>query len=57
MGKTLRTRDTLYLDKDKFALLDKLAKETRIPRAELSREAIDDLLMKYKLLKGPKRKP
>jgi hypothetical protein len=57
MGKTIRTRDTLYLDKDKFDLLEKLAKDTRIPRAELSREAIDDLLVKYKLLKVPKRKP
>jgi hypothetical protein len=57
MGKTTRTRDTLYLDADKFALLEQLARETRIPRAELSREAIDDLLIKYKLLKGAKRKP
>jgi Ribbon-helix-helix domain len=57
MGKTTRTRDTLYLDADKFALLEQLAKDTRIPRAELSREAIDDLLVKYKLLKVPKRKP
>jgi hypothetical protein len=57
MGKTLRTRDTLYLDAEKFALLEKLAKETRIPRAELSREAIDDLLIKYKVLKAPRRKP
>ncbi len=57
MGKTTRTRDTLYLDKDKFALLDQLAKDTRIPRAELSREAIDDLLVKYKVLKAAKRKP
>jgi Ribbon-helix-helix domain len=57
MGKTLRTRDTLYLDTEKFALLEKLAKETRIPRAELCREAIDDLLIKYKVLKAPRRKP
>jgi hypothetical protein len=57
MGKTTRTRDTLYLDADKFALLEQLAKDTRIPRAELAREAIDDLLVKYKLLKVPKRKP
>ncbi len=57
VGKTTRTRDTLYLDADKFALLEQLAKNTRIPRAELSREAIDDLLVKYKLLKAPKRKP
>jgi hypothetical protein len=57
VGKTTRIRDTLYLDGDKFALLEQLAKDTRIPRAELAREAIDDLLVKYKRLRAPKRKP
>ena len=57
MGKTTRTRDTLYLDSDKFAILEQLAKDTRIPRAELCREAIDDLLVKYKRLKVPRRQP
>jgi hypothetical protein len=36
--------------------LDALATQTRIPKAVLLREAVDDLLQKYKVLK-PKRKP
>jgi hypothetical protein len=47
----------LYLEKDKAALLDELAGETRIAKAVLLREAVDDLLVKYKKLKVPKRKP
>jgi len=35
--------------------MKQLAKNLRIPRAVLSREAIDDLLTKYKVLKPPKR--
>ena len=54
MGKTTRTAETVYLDPDKLELLKKLAEETRIPRAVLAREAIDDLLVKYKALKPAK---
>jgi hypothetical protein len=36
-------------------LLDSLSKTTRIPRAELEREAINDLLIKHKVLKPTKR--
>jgi predicted transcriptional regulator len=54
MGKTKRTIETLYLDQDKLDLLKTLAEQTRIPRAVLAREAIDDLLVKYKVLKAPK---
>ena len=57
MGKTKRTIETLYLDQDKLDLLKQLAEKTRIPRAALLREALDDLLIKYKQLKVPKRKP
>lgn len=39
-------RGTIYLNPEKFELLAALAKSTRIPRAELEREAIDDLLAK-----------
>jgi Ribbon-helix-helix domain len=53
-GKTKRAIESLYLDQDKLALLKKLAADTRIPRAVLAREAIDDLLIKYKVLKAPK---
>jgi len=47
----------LYLDPEKAALLAALANETRIARAVLLREAVDDLLVKHgKLKKGPKPK-
>lgn len=55
-NRTLK-RGTIYLEPEKFDLLVSLAKTTRIPRAELEREAIDDLLIKHKVLKPPKRKP
>jgi predicted transcriptional regulator len=45
---------SLYLEPDKAELLDRLAEETRIPKAVLLREAVDDLLAKYKILKRPK---
>jgi len=48
---------TIYLEPDRAALLDELAIETRIPKAVLLREAVDDLLMKHgKLRKPPKTK-
>ena len=40
-------QEALYLERDKAALLDELAAETRIPKALLLREAIDDLLAKH----------
>lgn len=44
----------IYLEADRTALLDALAAETRIPKAVLLREAVDDLLIKHgKLKKGP----
>jgi Ribbon-helix-helix domain len=56
MGKTKRHQQLILLDHDKAVLLAKLSKETRVPRQEYLREAVDLLLKKYKLLK-PKRKP
>jgi Ribbon-helix-helix domain len=52
--KTKRAFETVYLDHEKLDLFKQLAKDTRIPRAVLAREAIDDLLVKYKVLKAPK---
>ena len=52
MGKTKRHQQAIYLDHEKAALLDALAKETRVPKQEYFREAIDDLLAKYKKLKA-----
>jgi hypothetical protein len=47
MSKTKRAYETIYLDHDKLTALKALAERTRIPRAVLAREAIDDLLLKY----------
>jgi predicted DNA-binding protein len=45
---------SLYLEPAKSTLLDQLSDETRIPKAVLLREAVDDLLVKYKVLNAPK---
>jgi predicted DNA-binding protein len=48
---------SLYLDPEKADLLAALAAETRITKAVLLREAVDDLLSKYgKIKKGPAKK-
>jgi predicted transcriptional regulator len=57
VGKTTKHQQLLLLDPEKAALLDGLAKTTRIAKQVLLREAIDDLLVKHKVLKVPKRKP
>jgi hypothetical protein len=57
MGKTKRKPEMIYVDHEKFELLDLLAKTTRIPRAVLWREALDDLLVKHGALKGKRRNP
>jgi hypothetical protein len=57
MAKTIRNQQSIYLDHEKARLLDGLALETRIPKAVLLRESVDDLLVKYKKLKAvPYRK-
>ena len=55
MGKTTRAIESLYLDQNKLDLLKKIATDTRIPRSVLLREAVDDLLIKYKALRAPRR--
>ncbi len=57
MGKTKRSVEVAYLDPEKLELLKQLAADTRIPRAVLMREAVDDLLVKHGILKPAKRKP
>ena len=44
---------SIYLESDRAELLDALAAETRIPKAVLLREAVDDLLTKHGKLKKP----
>ena len=53
--RTLRAQP-IYLAPEKADLLDGLSAQTRVPKAVLLREAVDDLLQKYKVLK-PKRNP
>ena len=52
MAQTTRHQQALYLDHEKAKLLDNLSDETRVPKAVLLREAVDDLLIKYKKLKA-----
>ena len=56
VGKTKRHQQAIYLDKSKADLLDKLSKETGIPKQYYFREGVDLVLRKHGLLK-PKRKP
>jgi len=39
---------TIYVDLHQKTALDTLSKVTRVPTSEYVREAIDDLLVKYK---------
>jgi predicted DNA-binding protein len=42
---------SLYLEPERAVLLDELAAHTRIPKAVLLREAVDDLLLKHGKMK------
>lgn len=48
---TYRASTIVYLDPPKMKALNQLSKDTRIPKAALLREAVDDLLRKYKVKK------
>jgi Ribbon-helix-helix domain len=52
MGKTTRKIHSVYLDPDRHELFVRLSAQTRIAQAVLLREAVDDLLRKYGLLKA-----
>ena len=39
---------TIYVDPHQKTALDTLSRVTRVPTSEYVREAVDDLLMKYK---------
>jgi hypothetical protein len=56
MGPTTRHQQALYLDHEKAQLLDELTAETRIAKAVLLREAVDDLLVKHRKVKATARK-
>lgn len=55
MGKRLMHQQPLYLEHEKAELLAKLSADTRIPKAVLLREAVDDLLVKHRKLKAPRK--
>ena len=55
MTTTKRKLHTVYLDPEKHELFMQLVKESRIAQAVLLREAVDDLLKKHRMLKGPRR--
>ena len=57
MGRTKQAQFTVYLEKDKAAEFEALAASTRIPKAELLRDAVDLLLEQHRKPKPPKRKP
>ena len=57
MGKTKRKPEMIYVDDEKFERLKQLARTTRIPRAVLWREALDDLLMKHEVSTEKQRNP
>ncbi len=48
-----RTRFTSSLDNRLFHLFEELAQKTRITKTRLLDEAVEDLLIKHKLLDGP----
>ena len=53
--KRLKIMQALYLERDRTELLDDLAADVRLTKAVLLREAVDDLLVKYKMIKPNKR--
>jgi hypothetical protein len=53
--KRLKVMQALYLERDRTKLLDALAADVRVPKATLLREAVDDLLVKYQMIKPNKR--
>jgi hypothetical protein len=57
MAPSTKHQQPLYLEPEKATLLNQLAASTRIPKAVLLREAVDDLLLKYGVLKPQKDKP
>ena len=46
------SQQSIYLEPAKAKGLDNLSERTRIPKAELLREAVDDLLVKHRTRKS-----
>lgn len=56
MGRTLRKQVALYLDDAHIELLGKLAEKTGRTKQELLREAVNTLLVEYRMFTLPKRR-
>ena len=56
MGRTLRKQVALYLDDAHIEMLDKLARKTGRTKQELLREAVNTLLVEYRVFDQLKRK-
>jgi predicted DNA-binding protein len=56
MGRTVRTQVALYLDDEHVVMLDKLAKKTGRTKQDLLREAVNTLLVEYRMFDRQKRK-
>ena len=57
MGRTLRKQVALYLDDHHIELLDQLATRQGRTKQDLLREAVNTLLVEYRMFKLPKRQP
>jgi predicted DNA-binding protein len=57
MGRTLRTQVALYLDDVHIALLDRLAQKSGRTKQDLLREAVNTLLVEYRMFKAPRKSP
>jgi predicted DNA-binding protein len=57
MGRTLRKQVALYLDDHHIELLDQLATKQGRTKQDLLREAINTLLVEYRMFRLPKRQP
>jgi predicted DNA-binding protein len=53
--KRLKNAQMIYLEHLRAEQLEALAAKAALPKAVLLREAVDDLLVKYKVLKPTKR--
>jgi len=56
MGRTLRKQVALYLDDIHIEMLDRLANKTGRTKQELLREAVNTLLVEYRMFDLSKRK-
>ncbi len=57
MAKTKQAQLTIYLEAAQAEEFDALAATTRIPKAALAREAIGDLLVKWKRVRATSGAP